>query len=76
MTLKGKGLDKRKGKVEIWAADAIRWRLFFSLSDMNAGSTLKIVGVNLLGLKLDFLNLLLSSLSVINSYKIGSKSRS
>jgi len=30
----------------------------------------------LLGLKLDFLNLLLSSLSVINSYKIGSKSRS
>ena len=41
---------------------------FFSFSDMNAGSTLKIVGVNLLGLKLDFLNLLLSSLSVINSY--------
>jgi len=41
---------------------------FFSFSDMNAGSTLKIVGVNLLGLKLNFLNLLLSSLSVINSY--------
>jgi len=42
--------------------------VFFSLSDMNAGSTLKIVGVHLLGLKLDFFNLLLSSLSVINSY--------
>ena len=28
MTRKEKGLDKRKGKVEIWVADAIRWRLF------------------------------------------------
>ena len=42
--------------------------VFFWLSDMNAGSTLKIVGVNLFGLNLDFLNLLFSSLSVINSY--------